>query len=812
MKKLTIYLFLILTFNAFSQRTLWEEDFESDTIPSDWTTWNGFGGEGTTDWTFGTGDFPWTDYDDWNFDNKAAIFSDFTPDEDSHNSRMLARTEEGTDATGFTGLKLEFECSLRVSGEYDGGKLYVLIRDDGANTWRNIASYTGDIMTADIQLDLESVMNTYPGIDRSNIKVGFHYDDLGKGITYGAGIGWVKITADPPENDICSNATNVELPYYENEAFLWGTTNNGGIDACESNHPDGIWFTFTPEYSWEVRIVIFPLLSPNVEVYTGSCNNLTCVSTEKTQGINIYDTYYTFDAVAGTQYWVNIIKDDMTDYSEFTKNFSISIKYKAPSNDSCYGAPSISLPYTNTQSLDGTTNNDGFVTICSPGMNDGVWYKFFAQASGEVIIEALAEEVDLEIGLYVSTDGSCSNLACVDSEDALGIGREETLVAQVLEGNWYYINIGNYSATEDIQEQGELIFSANYRLPENDTCSNPVELTCGTPVQGTTAGALSDNLNLCNIDQTDIGVWYHFTSQYGGLVTVEITDIPNDNFWENLSVFTGDCNNLVCQFNDVNHTPYIEFETQIGAEYYFYVSTDPEKFTTFTITVNCIAPENDEASGAYEIDVNPEGTPCSNPTIIWNANGVTDSSPINGTPSCGNYAGGDSWYKFVAPSSGGIIINRPNAGDWGYLSFAVYDNPASTTPIICSYIPDNSTESSEITGLTADSYYWLRVWEWNNNDYGSVGICLEETATSGIEDWKDLGFKYYPNPAQNELNFSAPENIYQVNIYNLLGQLVKSKTWEDTKLSIDISNLKAGPYFVKVQVGSQFKTFKFIKQ
>ncbi len=813
MKNITLLFILMLSFSVFSQRTLWEEDFESDTIPTDWTTWNGGGGSGTTDWTFGTGEFPWSDYDSWDLDNKAAIFSDFTPDEDSHNIRILARTEEGTDATGFTNLKLEFECSLRVSGSYGGGKLYVLVRDESANTWRYIASYTNDILSATIQLDLEAFMNTYPGIDRSNIKVGFMYDDLGKGITYGAGIGWVKITADPPENDTCINATHVELPFYENKAFLWGTTNNGGIDACESNHPDGIWFTFTPEYSWKIRIGIFPLLSPNVEVYTGSCNNLTCVSIEKSQGINIYDTYYSFDAVAGTQYWVNINKDGMTDYSQFTKNFSISIKYKAPSNDSCYGATSINLPYTNTQSFDGTTNNDGFITLCNPGMNDGVWYKFYARATAEVILKAQAPQVDLEIGFYKVNDPahSCSSLSCAGSADSFGTGSEETLVANVVAGNWYYINIGHYSSTDDIQEQGDMTFSMYYRAPENDLCSNAVELTCGIQVHGTTAGATNDNANLCNIQQTDIGVWYHFISEFGGIVNVEVTGISNQNQIKNLSVFTGNCGNLNCQFNNEDVTPYVEFQTQIGADYYFYISTAVDEVTDFNINVNCVAPDNDEAAGAYEINVNPAGTTCTNPTIVWNANGVTDSSPINGTPSCGNYAGGDSWYKFISPASGGIKINRPNKGDWGYLSFAIYDNPTSTTPIVCSSISDASTESNDITGLTAGNYYWLRIWEWNNNDYGSVGICLEEVYTSGIEDLEKFGFTYYPNPAKNLITVSAEEKINQIDIYNITGQLILSKTISNTQSTIDISNLRKGTYFIKVQIGTLNGTFKLIK-
>ncbi len=815
MKRVIYFLLIVTSFSVYSQATIWEENFEASTIPSDWTTWDGGGGEGTTDWTFGTGEFPWTDYDSWDLDNNAAIFSDYTPDEESHNIRILARTGAGTDASNFTNLKLKFQCSLRTSGTYGNGKLYILVRDEGSNTWRYIASYTDDIMSAEIQLDLEAFMQTYTGIDRSNLKVGFMYDDLGNGITYGAGIGWVKITGDPPQNDTCSNATEVWLPYeLLSSSSLWGATNNnGGVDACEENHTDGIWYTFTANHSWNVNISLFPLPSSSVEVYSGSCNSLTCVPVDFDPNGDYYQADYYFDAVAGTQYWINISVLGITDYSDFDDSFSIFIRYTPPDNDYCGRAYNVDLPYSRTQSLNGTTNGSGFITTCAPGMNDGVWYKYYANLDGDVILEAQASQVDLEIGFYVSNDGnSCSDLSCVDNEDSLGFGEEEVLSAHVTQGNWYFINIGYFSYTSDFEEEGDMTFNMYYQLPENDICSSSVELTCNSSVQGTTAGAENDIINMCNIEQTDVGVWYHFTSEYGGLVSVAISDTSNGSHSENLSTFTGECGDVECQFNYEDNNPYIEFETQIGTDYYFYVSTEPEYVTNFTLTINCIAPANDEATGAYDIDVNPIGATCTNPTTVWNANGVTDSSPINGTPDCANYAGGDSWYKFIAPTSGGIKINRPNAGDWGALGYAIYDSTTGTSPLVCNYITQSSTESTPYTGLIAGNYYWLRVWEWNNNDYGSVGICLEEVDTLGFDDLSNFGFSFAPNPVEDKLQLKADQKIKQISIYSILGQKVFDRSFDDSQMTLDISNLKQGTYFVKVQIAEKTGIFKIIKQ
>ncbi len=824
MKKF-IYLFIFLFgIQSFAQGVLWQEDFDGNTIPSDWTTW---GGEGASEWTFGTGNFPWSDATDWNFDNNAAIFSDYSADETSHNVAILARTEAGLDASNFTNLKLEFYGSLRTSGTYGNGELIVLVLDNNSNAWLHMATYTSDMITADVVLNLESYMNSHPGIDRSDLRVGFKYDDLDHGITYGAGVAWVRITGNPL-NDTCSNATIVPIPeeqytWVQNQKILGAYNNNGGVNSCNSGTYDGIWYTFTPTHSWEMEIYVGFLTNSFVEVYSGSCNSLSCVTVSRQDGGN--SASYFFDVTAGTQYWVNLGESyySQNDYNTepYTNFFGVIFKYKHPSNDDRWSAYSISnFPYSNTQSIDATTNNDdtttnGFVTVCAPGMNDGVWYSFYAPATGEINIDAIASQVDLEIGLYELTDPSeyldFTNYSCTGSADSHGLGTSEHLTAQVTAGKRYMINLGDYSSTTNHIEEGNLTVDVYYTEPANNDCSQAEELTLNQTIQGTTAGA-DISITTCGNTSNNYGVWYHFTSTYGGVVSIDVNASPY-NYSLNLAVLTGtDCSNLNCEFNIEEINPYAEFETQIGEEYYIYVSSSNSSIANFTLTLNGIPPQNDEATGAEEISVNNIGVTCTNPTMVYNANGVTDSSPINGTPACASYAGGDSWYKFIAPTSGGIKINRPNNGDWGALGYAIYDSETSTTPLTCGNIATGSTGTNNITGLTAGNYYWLRVWEWNNNDFGSVGICIAAVDTASIEDLALFNVQLYPNPTQNSLHIQADEPIDSIAIFSVLGQQVYQKEINNAADIIDVSTLVQGTYFVKIQIGTAIGTYKMIKQ
>lgn len=73
-------------------------------------------------------------------------------------------------------------------------------------------------------------------------------------------------------------------------------------------------------------------------------------------------------------------------------------------------------------------------------------------------------------------------------------------------------------------------------------------------------------------------------------------------------------------------------------------------------------------------------------------------------------------------------------------------------------------------------------------------------------------FTLYPNPVQDVLHFNSKENleIQSVEIYNMLGQIVISVPNNTT--SIDVSSLKSGNYFLKVNTEQGISNTKFIKE
>lgn len=85
-------------------------------------------------------------------------------------------------------------------------------------------------------------------------------------------------------------------------------------------------------------------------------------------------------------------------------------------------------------------------------------------------------------------------------------------------------------------------------------------------------------------------------------------------------------------------------------------------------------------------------------------------------------------------------------------------------------------------------------------------------AALGVNEATFTSLTYYPNPVKDVLTLSNNENIEEVVIYNLLGQVVFSKTINEREISLNLSSITEGIYIVKVTSEGVEKTFKIVKE
>ena len=79
-------------------------------------------------------------------------------------------------------------------------------------------------------------------------------------------------------------------------------------------------------------------------------------------------------------------------------------------------------------------------------------------------------------------------------------------------------------------------------------------------------------------------------------------------------------------------------------------------------------------------------------------------------------------------------------------------------------------------------------------------------------DLSKFNFSLSPNPAKNNIVLNAAKVVDSVEIFNSLGQSVKTVVLGATSNVVNIAALNKGVYMAKVNMAGQTGTYRFIKQ
>lgn len=268
-------------------------------------------------------------------------------------------------------------------------------------------------------------------------------------------------TAPPlPTNDECATAIALTVNPDLNcgtvtAGYTIGATDSGMVpDPCYGTPDDDVWFKFTATATSH-KISLLNIMSIGTtqgdtdtyfQVFSGGCGALSSIlCSDPESGI-------VTGLTVGETYWIRVYS-----YYDTGSNQSFDICIGTfpppPANDDCFNAISASnFPYTYLQNDGGgATNNGGFITACSDEMNDGTWFKFIGDGDtfNVTVTMPAGSDFDPQIGVY---SGNCSALSCEGTADNGGQGGTETLSVPTLNGNTYYVNVGNYSGWSDEME------------------------------------------------------------------------------------------------------------------------------------------------------------------------------------------------------------------------------------------------------------------------------------------------------------------------------------------------------------------------
>jgi hypothetical protein len=190
-----------------------------------------------------------------------------------------------------------------------------------------------------------------------------------------------------------------------------------------------------------------------------------------------------------------------------------------------------------------------------------------------------------------------------------------------------------------------------------------------------------------------------------------------------------------------------------------------------------------------------------------------------GDPGCARYVGGDLWYQVTVPASGNVKVetdtNDSSITDGG---MAVYTGPDINNLTLLECDDAGNTDSLEdferisLLGRTPGEVVYVRVWSFNNTQ-GTFNIKAAEFHPLKNESADLSSFLVYPNPAKDIVHISL-KNLKDINgeirVYDLQGKLVLDNLLIEHKMTLDVSNLSKGLYFLKFENGNNIVTKKLI--
>ncbi len=360
--------------------------------------------------------------------------------------------------------------------------------------------------------------------------------------------------------------------------------------------------------------------------------------------------------------------------------------------------------------------------------------------------------------------------------------------------------------------------------PAYDTCDGAVLLTAGTECNPTvfyntwaTDSGVEDP-GCASYEGND--VWAKVVVPETGDLMIQTTPVEGSEVHDTgLAVYSGSCGELnLIECDDDGGSGFfsgilIVDQTPGDTLYIRAWEYGNDRFGPFgicAVAMDIQPPANDTCDGAISLEVGQQS--CG--TMAIGDNTFATDSGI-GSPGCANYHGGDLWFSAVVPESGSLVVEtkQVDGSDVSDTGMAAYSGDCSNLTLIeCNDDGGDGLFSKvELSGLNPGETIYIRVWEYGNNSFGEIGVCAYNPDVS-VASLSAMGFSLYPNPAHDHLSMKADTPIEKVILTNMAGQVVKEWTIGAKSYTVDISQLPAGIYLLKVQINGEQGTYRLIKE
>ncbi len=272
----------------------------------------------------------------------------------------------------------------------------------------------------------------------------------------------------------------------------------------------------------------------------------------------------------------------------------------------------------------------------------------------------------------------------------------------------------------------------------------------------------------------------------------------------------GGCPSLSCIYVDnvsdaiTGINDYVDWSIDTTSNY---VANDIECNATYPV------PSNNDCANATNLIV---GANFETHAITTTNVGSTYTTGVD--PSCVEPEQPEIWFTVTVPDSGNLIIETQpvDGSDFNDSIIAAFTGTCDNlTELACnddSNVEDTYFSLIELSDLTPGDILYITAYSFEGEPFGEFKISAYDSSLASIQNNTITGLSIYPNPVENTLFIKTSNTIDSIQIYNMLGQVVLTKSPLLNNMELDLSNLSSGNYIVKIQSNNQIGTYKLIKK
>ncbi|MBK0401577.1 T9SS type A sorting domain-containing protein [Adhaeribacter sp. BT258] len=510
-----------------------------------------------------------------------------------------------------------------------------------------------------------------------------------------------------PVNDNCGGAISLTpgVTCSPSNGISTGATQTLPACAAGGIADDDVWFQFVAtKMRHGIRVTCSANYDAVIEVFSGSCNNLTSLICTDATGLGAMEMSQPDSLIPGNTYYVRVYH-----YKAGAGSGNFTICISDPSNDNCDGA--VSLPVNTTHvPVSGTIQNatESMPPCGGPGYTaNDVWYKFKATGVAHDVEITASSGLQIEAQVLV---GTCNSLSSIQCGVQAAYGSSATIqLAPLVMGQTYFVRL--YANNHNITTNTFTISVKDRPMPPGALCVNALNIP-GVPFKSglqTTCGS-GDNYrsNFRNYSLPGEDLVYKLEVTNAPVSYLMRLDRPSataSNLW--VSVFK-DCPTPALQpSNFVGESPLSRsgvadssiITLKTNGTYYFVVDGQTCGDFRFSLKNAPPPPVNDECINAITVTV---GDTCSfvNASSLYATQSRPSCIPSGNTINA--FADDDTWYSFVAKGTKHQVYVQG--------SFELFSGSCGNLTSMLCFTQGSNTNRTDLPNLVPGQTYYFRVY------------------------------------------------------------------------------------------------------